>query len=96
MTVQTIKGAEITGGCMAFIAFGPSPSVSTAVDWEILGIMVKCARFPGCLAMTRCTVGWKSCRGMIWSGGIVISCVAGVTGGRRGADISCFMTCGTI
>jgi hypothetical protein len=96
MAIQTIKGAEIAGGGMAFIAFGPSTSVCPAVDWEILGIMVKSARFPGCLAVTRGTVGRESCRGMIRRGRIVISRMAAIAGGRRGADISCFVTCGAI
>ena len=96
MTIQTIKGAKIASGGMAFIAFGPSTSVSTAVDWEIWGIMVRCTRFPGCLAVTRGTVCRESCRGMIRRGRSVISRLAAIASGRRSADISCFVTCGTI
>lgn len=96
MTIQTIKGAKIASGGMAFIAFGPSTSVCPAVDWEILGIMVKCTWFPGCLAVARSTIGRESCRGMIRRGRIVISRMAAIASGRRSADISCFVTCGTI
>jgi hypothetical protein len=96
MAIQTIEGAEISGGRVTLVAFGPSTSVCAAVDWEILSIMVKCAGFPGCLAVTRGTVGRESCRGMIRSGRIVISRMATIAGGWRSADITCFVTCGTI
>jgi hypothetical protein len=42
MTIQTIKNTEVSGCGMAFVAICPFSFVFTAVNWEILRVMVPC------------------------------------------------------
>ena len=81
MTIGTAENGKITRIGVAFRTLCPFAFMGTAIDAEILTVMVKSSRGPGSLAMATLTSGREIGRFMIGvPGGIIIRRMATKTG----------------
>jgi hypothetical protein len=72
MAIDTAEGGIISCNGMAFTAGVPYPPVPSAVNREILPVMIKCRWLPAVHRMTILTIRREKCRTVVRVDGIVV------------------------